>query len=1307
MSYKEIQKRKNLNSRVLQLQVDRFVSNKNNRIIMPSRPIHSMVNKNGFIEVLNGAKESHDYETLESTIPKDVDLSIRQNGGFSVFFWLYSRKVKNIDEKKYTSDKVFYIFKKGGTVDQFTPSVGLIVQVVDGQNPGSNQQNNQKERKVNLIIELSTSRSKKEQLFANKVIEDDHLYSIGIAFSIDYDEDSTEVDIYIDGKLDTQSTIPGEPIHNQGSVFFGRPDSSTNGFSGTVADVMMIPCAINEKEVALAHSEGLKKLYDTNGKSLGMNEVFGEIFKRKKLINKYALYTKKSIYEIENLGLSNSKMLEIVKNYDKEERENDIRPPPEIINYRREKMIKEITSFVSDIDNRILCNKIDMNGCLINTCFFLANNGEDMLEIDRVLNIFNTLKEVLLFDVDKSFLVHLAKILYSYHREVDGKKVFEFLKTRSFFINLREALDTFEHNEEEYEKEQAKFMKKKKVKYIKKDGKKIKKPPSPPQKNIYATLRRSNQEKMEPLPNEETKGFGNCIPEHERLMLKTQNIKNSIDIEQEENLPQYHTTFIIKTLYEKPKNLPGEDPEHPYVRIISTNGTEEDEYSEEEDDLEQDINNLEIDNNNNTRHNTIENQQENPINEMTPEEQIEQNEIRRILDEILNGPDYEIKYPELGSVLNDDIAKAYQDKIIEAKKAEEKKKEEEENKKLSEGDNKGQKGDERKNEVNEKISYSFDPQVPEGWNNGNFELVINHCYDCDKHSKTTKHYEYYFIDKFNSIGEEVKAKFPNCKVIGNLDEREYLGNFDVYLRYTGLPSDYKGRFMIYSKRETKRFPSVSDILDKLVCLSIMFGSSKDVEKAQEEDIKKDNIRSKLVHDHPASLSERAEKIKQSLLNKAPEEKIDQERTVFYCLNNGCNKEFVEKNNKSKSCKYHPGVYQFGSYNGYWPECWTCCEGKWDSPGCVVGKHKGVLLEKRLMLCVNHGEQSEQGPPDSVCGTWYTSRSIDGCKFHGGHLEKGVFTCCQGGPDSEGCQQGQHRTAKYPEPEAKLYFYPKVLSNPGVKLEKGQKGPTVADQIKNCGFFKEVKDYPDAKTVYQIHQARVEEEKELERKCFNIGCKKRYKESSNTDNSCKCHPGKWDFGGNGSGKKMKDIYTKYQAPIDEKVNSENIWKPHWTCCGKGWDAEPCTKCRHHGPLMRDLAYYENEFRYPDVRYKLNFKRTVGDKWLEYLEKNVLSQQKMRDIIKSKSETFSYSSLPELCDGLRMGLLTLQEDPSYAIKYWDIIEKSNSVKYFCKDDTVDRDKFLKWWEMDYLSIYNELYPPKKPEKKEKKEEEKTAA
>ena len=54
--------------------------------------------------------------------------------------------------------------------------------------------------------------------------------------------------------------------------------------------------------------------------------------------------------------------------------------------------------------------------------------------------------------------------------------------------------------------------------------------------------------------------------------------------------------------------------------------------------------------------------------------------------------------------------------------------------------------------------------------------------------------------------------------------------------------------MIYSKRETKRFPLVHEILDKLVCLSIMFGSSKDVEKAQSEDIKDEMAKSKIAHD---------------------------------------------------------------------------------------------------------------------------------------------------------------------------------------------------------------------------------------------------------------------------------------------------------------------------------------------------------------------------------------------------------------------------------------------------------------------------
>ena len=685
------------------------------------------------------------------------------------------------------------------------------------------------------------------------------------------------------------------------------------------------------------------------------------------------------------------------------------------------------------------------------------------------------------------------------------------------------------------------------------------------------------------------------------------------------------------------------------------------------------------------------------------------NNIHQFVYEIINSKEFKIVTPELGCVVDDEMATKVQNDIVQAKKEEEKKREEEENKKLAEGENKNQNKEEKKKEINEIIQYSFDPAVPEGWSNGNFELVINHCYDCHLHQKTTRHhYEYTFADKFNQIGEAVKNQFPNAVVIGNLDEQEYLSNFDVYLRHTGLPCDYKGRYMVYCKRDTKQFPSVTDIVDKLICLSIMYGSSMNVEKAQYEDLKSDTIKSKICHEHPATLSEKAEKIKAEVLNKKPEMKIDPERTRFFCLNNGCNKEFVQNRNGARSCHYHPGVYQFSSYNGYWPECWTCCEGKWNSPGCKTGKHNGVLLEKRMMLCINHGEPSENGHPDSACGTWFTSRSIDGCKFHSGHLEKGIFTCCQGGKDSPGCQEGQHKTATFPEPEAKLYFYPKILSNPGLKYDKKEVVPTVADQIKACGYFTQIlKEYPDVEKIYKTRKDKEEREKEMDRICFNVGCKKIYKEANNDDKSCRCHPGKWDFGGNGSGVKMKEIFEKYYNRIDDKIQLNNIWVPHWTCCGGDWKSEPCTKCRHHGPLKRDEEKYEDRFKYPDIRYKLYFKRVVGDKWTSYIEGYILSEAKVRKILENWTSPIRISELPGYCDKLNMNYIILQEDPSYAMKYWDIIEKSNSIEYFCKEEMCDKEKFIKWWFTDYLTIYNELHPTVKKENKEKKEEEKNNA
>ena len=113
---------------------------------------------------------------------------------------------KDEEREKHETKNVYYIFRKGSSVDEFTPTLGII------------------DNSKHLIIELSTSTIKKTFLLANKTMEQCHLYSIGVTFHINYDDNTTEVSIYIDGKLDTQSKISGEPLHNQGNVFFGKID---------------------------------------------------------------------------------------------------------------------------------------------------------------------------------------------------------------------------------------------------------------------------------------------------------------------------------------------------------------------------------------------------------------------------------------------------------------------------------------------------------------------------------------------------------------------------------------------------------------------------------------------------------------------------------------------------------------------------------------------------------------------------------------------------------------------------------------------------------------------------------------------------------------------------------------------------------------------------------------------------------------------------------------------------------------------------------------------------------------------------
>ena len=1280
------EKRSNLSSNILQLQVNKFVSNRNNQIIMPALPINSVLNSNGFLEILNGAIKCTGNELLESIIPKEGDLSIKQNNGFSFFVWIFISKFLQKKENESDDKSIYYIFRKGSSLDEYTPELGIVI------NP-----------EKHFLVALATNTNKRIILLANKVIEENHLYSLGVSFNINYVQNTTEVNIYIDGKLDTQTQISGQPLHNQGNIYFGKLDNLSKSFKGVVADLMLMPNVLSEKEINFAHNEGLNNLYKSNGEELNMKSVFNEIFKKKRLINKYAFYTGKKLYEIENLDLPAEKMMEIVKNYDAEEKENDIK---EIIvkkNLRYEKMIKEMNTLLKDENQRIICNKIDMNKKLIQTCLFLANQGEDNLEIDRVINIFNTLKEILLFELTEEFIIKLSKILNSF-LESDGIK---YLITHKFFENLNKSLNVFETQEknEEIENEMYNTKKNKKNK----------------DENLNYLLRRNYEEKNIPLIPEKTKGFGDCVEEHEKILLQNDINGNYIET-QNENLKNFNSMVRIKELYEIPKNLPGEDfSTPPNIPSPSENSSKID-------------TNL-INENNKTNINEINTSETNSITntskttnsrkikklKLNDKFQQEKNIIHNMLLDILEEKPNKVITPELGFNSDPHIADLIEKEITKQREEIKIKLDTIKNKKIEE--------ELLLNKKEEKIILSqnkeennFNPDIIPEWCDGNFKLIINHCHDCDKHINTTRHYEYQFIEKFNEIGEAVKNKFPNAIIIGNLEEQEYYGNFDVYLSDIGLKNK-KNKFLIYSKYQTKKFPSVNDILDKLITLVIMYGSSLNLEKSQ---INSEFIpKLEITHEFPAELSEKAEKIKRKILEKKPELKIDEERTKFYCTNHGCNKIFVKKENGPKQCSYHPGVYQFGTYNGLWPECWTCCEGKWETPGCTKGFHKEVLFQERLMLCLNHGELNNKGYPDSVCGTWYTERSNTGCKYHSGHIEKHKFTCCDQSEDSPGCIEGQHETVIYPEEKAKLYFYPKYIKNPG--LEK--KIVSTAQLIKNCEYFKTTKEYPDYKKIKEQAEKKKEEQKEMPRRCFNIGCNMIFTDKENTCDSCMCHTGHWDFGGTkfklgfigeedeGEEIKREQFYQQEREKkilIEKELNKKKKkkmrelrltrlepcygkWRPHWSCCGGRWDADPCTPCYHHGPLLEEEKKFKRKYIYPDIRLQFSFRRIVSDRWKNYIQQFIYDEKKVMKICKNfvnKKGKINLYNIHELFNLLKLKYVIEQENPSLFLKYRDLSLKQETFKCLCEEgeNTIEINNFIKWWFTDYISLYNEIHPGK---------------
>jgi hypothetical protein len=106
-------------------------------------------------------------------------------------------------------------------------------------------------------------------------------------------------------------------------------------------------------------------------------------------------------------------------------------------------------------------------------------------------------------------------------------------------------------------------------------------------------------------------------------------------------------------------------------------------------------------------------------------------------------------------------------------------------------------------------------------------------------------------------------------MVGNVEKPEYLSSFDIYLRGVGPKLDEKGRFFIYRKNVTKKFPNNREIADKLIVLAMLYGSSNNMEAAQTQYLRAYSEMLKEFkdsHEYPLALSEEAEKAKEEIEN---------------------------------------------------------------------------------------------------------------------------------------------------------------------------------------------------------------------------------------------------------------------------------------------------------------------------------------------------------------------------------------------------------------------------------------------------------
>ena len=959
-----------------------YISSEENRNYTSGDKLVGLNNRFNFLGILEGGFYSDGYNYIEITCPPAFDMSQVQERGFTLFFWLGLNKQPN--------NVTRYILRKGITQNEITPSIGILP-------------NN-----TNLFVKIYSSNQKVENIISNKKLEPGKIYSICLSLNFDINESLTEMSLYIDGILDSQISLPGTPIMNDGNFFIGKYDTSCHGFIGNISEVMLIPGILEDNEIEEINNRCWEEFINSNGLFFNTAVVLEQKLERNILLDKYVQQTGNQGFIIDNLSLTNQELKEIVKQYDtKEEKKNNdenvLLNNNNIINNNGLKeeynnlqesnndlsqiesttltiMKKNLEKLMSNEDDFIRVKKFFMNHKLIGMVLYLANEKQDIMELKRVVDIFEVLGENMLFEVDLFFITNLAKGLNALIP--DNKKYFSL---SVFFTNLIQAHEIYFPEEEASQ-------------YI------------PTESNIFEQNVNNDND------------INNNIPNYNPGIVRPISAKPFKDLyDDSEGLNRnIQEDFVIKSLY-PPRGKNKED-----ISPVMNN----------------DLVNLEE--KNNLNNNNINAQDKN--DEMNiKSNKAKSNEDLTFVTSTKGGTKADLLKEESknGELINE---------IKENK---------------NQNEEKDQNENQNENEANNE-EKEWKPEYPENWADGGFELIINHCYKCEDHQTTTRHMEFQFIDKFNEITEGIQYMFPNIKIYGNYDDLEYYGCFDVYIHGIGPFFDNKGRYFLFKKNARGRFPRITELTDKLVALSMVYGGSINMEKAQNQ-FNTENMsiigkKSKYFHESPAVLSTKAEEIKNKYYNSKSRlnSKIDMNTTKFLCSNWGCGKEFVQAQNTNKSCIYHSGVWQFGSINGYWPECWSCCEGGWDSEGCTIGYHKGIKKDEKMYLCLNYGELNPTTKrPDSACGKYFLEGCESGCFYHTGYLKKGIFTCCGGDRESKGCFEDKHQTKKYPDTKAKLYFYPKPIINPGIKYkitdkkEEPSQQFNIGEQICKCDYFKKI------------------------------------------------------------------------------------------------------------------------------------------------------------------------------------------------------------------------------------------------------------